>query len=480
MEVEQRPIDLEKHYTLEPQSSTADVTIVTWYSATDSDNPHNWTRGKKLWFGFLILIYSLAVYIGASLYTAAIPTMKEMWGLGTVAVSVGLSIYVVGYGVGPLVLSPLSELPHVGRNPSYIIGFAIFVILCVPTALVDNFAGMLVLRFLMGFFGSPALASGGASYGHIYGPLHLPYAIALWAGGASAGPALGPLISNFAVVAENWRWAFWELLWLSGPVFLAMFFFLPETSADWILLQCAKRLRKLTGRTDLKAQCEIRQQKKSRKEVLYQALIKPWEINAKDPAVLFTTIYTGLIYGIYYSFFESFPLVFRDVYGWSFGIMGLAFLSIAVGCLLAVLVWLGYFYFYANKHIAAMMATGVMAPPETRLAPGLLFTFFIPAGLFIFCVTMSMIGNFVIAQCMLIYLPFTYPRYASSLFAANGLSRASLAAAAILFSIPMFENMGVDKGVTLLGGLCCGCCVGIYILYFFGAKLRKRSKFAES
>ena len=81
---------------------------------------------------------------------------------------------------------------------------------------------------------------------------------------------------------------------------------------------------------------------------------------------------------------------------------------------------------------------------------------------------------------MLIYLPFTYPTYAGALYAANGFSRAMLAAAAILFSIPMFDNMGVDKGVTLLAGLCCGCSAGVYILYFFGAKLRARSKFAES
>ena len=72
-----------------------------------------------------------------------------------------------------------------------------------------------------------------------------------------------------------------------------MFFTLPETSADWILRERAKRLRKLTGRSDLKAECEVRQRKKSRKAVLYDALIKPWEINAKDPAVLFTTVYTG-------------------------------------------------------------------------------------------------------------------------------------------------------------------------------------------
>jgi DHA1 family multidrug resistance protein-like MFS transporter len=91
-----------------------------------------------------------------------------------------------------------------------------------------------------------------------------------------------------------------------------------------------------------------------------------------------------------------------------------------------------------------------------------------------------MVSNFIIAQCMLIYLPFTYPKYASSLFAANGLSRALLAAAAILFSIPLFENLGVTNGVTLLAGLCCGCCVGIYVLYFYGATLRKRSKFADT
>ncbi len=38
--------------------------------------------------------------------------------------------------------------------------------------------------------------------------------------------------------------------------------------------------------------------------VAYDALIKPWKINALDPAVLFSTVYSALVYGIYYSFFE--------------------------------------------------------------------------------------------------------------------------------------------------------------------------------
>ena len=68
-------------------------------------------------------------------------------------------------GIGPLIFSPLSEIPAIGRNPPYLISFGIFVILCVPTALANNFGGLLVLRFLQGFFGSPVLATGGASLG---------------------------------------------------------------------------------------------------------------------------------------------------------------------------------------------------------------------------------------------------------------------------------------------------------------------------
>lgn len=57
------------------------------------------------------------------------------------------------------------KVPAFGRNIPYITTFALFTILSLPTALVDNLGGLLVLRFLQGFFGSPCLANGGASMG---------------------------------------------------------------------------------------------------------------------------------------------------------------------------------------------------------------------------------------------------------------------------------------------------------------------------
>lgn len=91
-----------------------------------------------------------------------------------------------------------------------------------------------------------------------------------------------------------------------------------------------------------------------------------------------------------------------------------------------------------------------------------------------------MCGNFIIIQAMFVYLPFTYPRYVGSLFAANGLARSLFAGAAILFSPPMFNAIGVSGGVSLLAGLSVLCIFGLYFIYYWGASLRKRSKFAES
>jgi DHA1 family multidrug resistance protein-like MFS transporter len=97
-------------------------------------------------------------------------------------------------------------VPQLGRNLPYIVTFALFTILALPTALVDNLGGLLFLRLLLGFFGSPCLANGGASMQDMYSLLYLPYSLTFWVAACFAGPALGPLLSGFSVYAENWRW----------------------------------------------------------------------------------------------------------------------------------------------------------------------------------------------------------------------------------------------------------------------------------
>lgn len=462
--------------------------------------------------------YTLAVYTGSAIYAPSEPGVMAAFGVSETVASLGLALYVLAYGIGPMLWAPLSEIPVIGRNPPYIATLTLFVILTIPTALVNNLAGLLVLRFLQGFFGSPCLATGGATLGDIFSLIKLPYGLSLWALFATAGPALGPIISGFSVPKTNWHWSMWEMLWMGGPALILLFTSLPETSGSNILLRRAARLRKLTGDARLKSQSEIDQSEMSVSATAIFYLWKPWEITALDPAVLFTSVYTSLVYGIFYSFFEVFPLVYPVMYGFTPGESGLAFLPIPLAALTSVGLYWSYLWFIVEPDLRA---NGLPAP-ERRLIPALFASFLVPVGLFWFgklqlfttvssftplsfkcCLFSSLIdfigwtsnasihwicsmfaigvftvGVFTILQCIFLYVPLTYPPYAASLFAANDFCRSSLAAGSILFAHPLFANLGVGKGVSLLASLTCACVAGLWALYYFGAKLRARSRFA--
>lgn len=191
------------------------------------------------------------------------------------------------------------------------------------------------------------------------------------------------------------------------------------------------------------------------------------------------------------SVFEVFPLVFPVYYGMNLGEVGLVFLCILVSCIMGVAVYWAYLYFYVNPR-TVKYGFGVQ---ESRLVPALGAAFGPTIGLFLFAwgarasihwivPTIGIViysgAAFVVMQCIFVYIPLSYPMYAASLFAANDFFRSALACGSVLFAHPLFANLGVAKGTSLLGGLSVIGIVGIWLLYFFGAKLRSLSKFAVS
>lgn len=124
-----------------------------------------------------------------------------------------------------------------------------------------------------------------------------------------------------------------------------MLLILPETSPDTILHYRAKRLRKATANDRIRSQSEISQAHLDFKTILKESLFVPAAATIQDPAVLFANIYLMLIYGIYYSFFESFPLVYQDMYGFDLLQQGLAFMPIAVGTAIGAGVYIAYLWF---------------------------------------------------------------------------------------------------------------------------------------
>ncbi|RDW67539.1 hypothetical protein BP6252_08935 [Coleophoma cylindrospora] len=471
-----------------PALASEKIILVDWYTSTDPQNPRNWSTLKKSIVYIQVNLYTFTVYMSSSIYTSAETEIMHVFGTSQTVASLGLALYVLGYGVGPLFLAPPSEIAAIGRNPPYVITFTLFVIFSALAALVNNIPGLMILRFLQGFFGSPALATGGGSIGDITSQMSLPYGLYLWAIFATGGPAFGPLISGFSVPVEGWRWALWEILWTSGPTLIGLIF-LPETSSNTILLRRAKRIRKLTNNSAYRAQSEVDEVKLSAARIVSEALVIPWKINVLDPAILFTSFYCGLVYAIFYSFFEVFPLVYMDVYGMNLGEMGLVFLSVIIAAFLNSIPYFAYVHFILNP------ATRKDCPvsPERRLLPALVASMLLPIGIMLFAWTsrssihwvvptigvMLTTGNVcLIIQCIYVYIAMVYPRYEASLFGANDFARAVVAFAAILWAEPLYSSLGVAKGSTVLGCLCFGCVFGIFALYLFGHYLRARSKFA--
>ena len=181
---------------------------------------------------FDIAALTVSIYIGSALFAPGIDDLSQKFGISDVTASLGLTLFILGYGIGPMFLSPLSEIPQFGRMPVYMVSLILFVIIQVPTALATNLGTLLPLRFIAGFLCSPALSTGGASLVDLWGPKDRAVAIGLWGLAGTCGPVLGPLIGGFAAMKKGWTWTIWILLWLSGFTCIFLAFLLPETSAE--------------------------------------------------------------------------------------------------------------------------------------------------------------------------------------------------------------------------------------------------------
>jgi DHA1 family multidrug resistance protein-like MFS transporter len=102
-EVEQEEaIERKQSSIIAPQRTADGVILVDWYTTDDPANPQNWNSWKKVWVALVIFLYTFAVYSASAIYTSAEPQVMAKFGIGQAKASLGLSMYVIGYGVGPM------------------------------------------------------------------------------------------------------------------------------------------------------------------------------------------------------------------------------------------------------------------------------------------------------------------------------------------------------------------------------------------
>lgn len=114
--------------------------------------------------GMLVVVNST---FGSSIPANAIPFISKEFSItSSTAQILPLSIYLVGYILGPLLFGPLSET--YGRKWIMISTFALFVIFTMACAVAPNFASLLIFRLIAGVAASSPISVTGGVYADLY------------------------------------------------------------------------------------------------------------------------------------------------------------------------------------------------------------------------------------------------------------------------------------------------------------------------
>lgn len=399
-----------------------------------------------------------------------------------------ISMYLLGYVLGPLVFSPLSE--QYGRRTIMLATFFCYSTFTLGCALTPTWGGLLVFRILAGISASSPISVSGGIYADIYNdPVTRGRAMAVFTGGTCIGPTVAPVISGYLSPNVGWRWSFWVGLMVAGASWIPLMFF-PETYGPVLLLKRAEKLRKETGNAKILA--PIEEESRDLKQMITVTLTRPIRMLFFELLVIAASSYLSLAYGIFYMYFEAYPIIFQGIYGQSSGVSGLMFLPIIAGAILAIIVFLWWDTFlrkaqaadkpWTRKEESRRLPLALMGGPLYVVSLFWLgwtsrtsIPFYVPmlAG-----IPFGM-GFILVFIALLNYLTDAYEVFAASAMAASSCCR-SLAGAILPFAAkPMYTRLGVPWASSLLAFLSLLMC-GIPLLFMWkGDQIREGSVFCR-
>lgn len=220
----------------------------TWDSDSDPLNPQNWPSRKKWINVYLISMQATLSPIASTLLAVGNITIAEDFTLTSIFTpSLPVALFVLGLGLGPLFLAPLSEL--YGRRIVYLVCFSLFTVFNVGCALAPNITALSILRLLSGMAGSAGPSLGGGSIGDMFKRSERGRAQALYGFGPTGGPVIGGVIGGFFVSGTGtWRWLMWIMVIAPAVTVALSFFFLRETFGPFLLKE-GEKARKKQGET---------------------------------------------------------------------------------------------------------------------------------------------------------------------------------------------------------------------------------------
>lgn len=457
----------------------------------DRQNPKNMSNAKKWIITVMLGMICFIVALGSAIVTGDLAGPMEYFGVSEeVIILASVTVFVLGFGFGPLLFAPLSE--ELGRSIIYFITLGMAVIFIIPCALAKNIGTLIVCRLIDGVMFSAPMTLIGGSLADIWDAQERGKAMAVFSAAPFLGPCLGPVFGGLlGDFTSSWRWIYYAYLIIAGFFYILFVLIVPETHHSTILRKRAATLRKVTGDESYKSLSDL--QKRTFLEVAKVSLLRPFLL-LSEVIVSLITLYMSVLYGLLYMFFFAYPVIYMEDKGWSASKTGVMFLPIAAGVIISSCC-APYINRDYNKRAQPFRDRGELPPPELRLIPMMVGCWFVPIGLFAWAwssyTRLSWAGPaFSGLACgfgfLSLYNPAnnyivdSYQHYAASGLAAKTFIRSIWGACVPLFTIQMYHRLGNQWATSLMAFISLACCAIPFLFYVYGPRIRKYSKYAYS
>lgn len=170
-------------------SGTQNDPYIIDYLEVDLQDAMSFSKGWKWAIAVLQSLSTFCVTFASSIYVSGIPAIEKQFKVSSEVAVVGLSLFVLGFALGPLVWAPLSEL--YGRKSIYVISFAAYTVFSVAAACSSSVSSLLVFRFIASAFSSSSMTNTGGIIADMFSKSERGMATALFITAPFLGPALG-------------------------------------------------------------------------------------------------------------------------------------------------------------------------------------------------------------------------------------------------------------------------------------------------
>lgn len=174
---------------------TAADQLVDFAGPADPYRPANWPLRKKVTTTLLYGLVTMSATWASSCYSPGTAQVAAEFGVGSQVAVLGTSLFLIGFGVGPLLWAPLSEV--YGRRLAVFVPMFVAACFSFGSAASKDFQTLMLTRFWGAFFASAPVTNTGGVLGDLYGPEARGVAMAGYAMAVVAGPSLGMFVYSF-------------------------------------------------------------------------------------------------------------------------------------------------------------------------------------------------------------------------------------------------------------------------------------------